>query len=81
MKEKAREIINNELKKRKISYPKLSQMMEKKGYIYSDNTIRTKIHRGTFSFVFFLEVCESLDIDLVQYMTMAHEVIHPNMKK
>lgn len=65
MKEKAREIINIELKKRKISYPKLSQMMEKKGYIYSSNTIRTKIHRGTFSFSFLLEVYDSLELDIV----------------
>ncbi|MDQ7083806.1 MAG: DUF6471 domain-containing protein [Sulfurovum sp.] len=70
MKEKAREIINNELKKRKISYPKLSQMMKEKGYIYSDNTIRTKIHRGTFSFVFMLEVCESLEIEIIDTNNM-----------
>ncbi len=65
MKIKAREFIKKELKKRKISYVKLSKIMEEKGYIYSSNTIRTKIHRGSFSFAFLLEVCDSLDINLV----------------
>ncbi len=40
-------------------------MMEGKGYIYSDNTIRSKIHRGSFSFVFLLEVCDSLDLEFI----------------
>ena len=65
MKEKARVIINTELKKRKINYPKLAKLMEQKGYDYTANTIRTKIHRGSFSFAFFLEVCESLNIDFL----------------
>ena len=65
MKKRAKEFIKNELNKRKISYVKLSSMMEERGYNYSSNTIRTKIHRGSFSFAFFLEVCKSLDIELV----------------
>jgi len=65
MKKLAKKIIKDELKKRKISYVKLSKLMEAKGYIYSSNTIRTKIHRGSFSFAFFLEVCDSLDLELV----------------
>ncbi len=65
MKEKAKEIINRELKKRNINYPKLSALMAEKGYEYTANTIRTKIHRGSFSFVFLLEVCDSLNIDIV----------------
>ena len=65
MKEKAKELINSELKKRNINYPKLSTLMEAKGYTYSANTIRTKIHRGSFAFAFLLEVCDSLNIDIV----------------
>jgi len=38
--------------------------MSDKGYIYSENTIRSKINRGSFSFFFLLEVCDSLDIEL-----------------
>lgn len=44
---------------------KLSKIMKENGYNYSDNTIRTKVNRGSFSFVFFLEVCDSLNIDII----------------
>ncbi len=65
MKKKAKDFIKKELKKRNLTYVKLSEIMETKGYIYSSNTIRTKVSRGSFSFAFFLEVCDSLDIELV----------------
>jgi len=39
--------------------------MAEKGYEYSANTIRTKIHRGSFAFTFMLEVCESLDLEIL----------------
>ena len=65
MKNRAKEFIKNELKKRNFTYSMLSNKMKEKGYIYSDNTIRTKVNRGSYSFVFLLEVCDSLDIDIV----------------
>lgn len=64
MKNEAKEFIKIELKKQKITYSKLSEMMESKGYIYSENTIRSKINRGSFSFAFLLEVCESIEIEI-----------------
>jgi len=64
MKNKAKEIIKQLLKKEHITYSKLSKLMQEKGYEYSENTIRSKINRGSFSFVFLLEVCESLEIKL-----------------
>ena len=39
--------------------------MKEKGYDYSDNTIRSKINRGSYSFSFLLEVCDSLNVDIV----------------
>jgi len=65
MKNRAKEFIKDELRKRKITYMMLSNIMEEKGYNYSDNTIRSKVNRGTYSFVFLLEVCDSLEIDIV----------------
>ena len=65
MKNRAKEFIKDELKKRNLTYNMLSKKMKEKGYIYSDNTIRTKVNRGSYSFVFLLEVCDSLDIDIV----------------
>jgi hypothetical protein len=64
MKNRAKEFIKKELKKRKLTYSELSSIMSDKGYIYSENTIRSKINRGSFSFFFLLEVCDSLDIEL-----------------
>jgi transposase-like protein len=65
MKNRAKKFIKDELKKRELTYMMLSNMMKKKGYNYSDNTIRTKVNRGSYSFAFLLEVCDSLDIDIV----------------
>ena len=65
MKNEAKQFIKNELKKRKITYAMLSISMKEKGYDYSDNTIRSKINRGSYSFSFLLEVCDSLNIDIV----------------
>ena len=64
MKNRAKEIIKNQLKKENITYMKLSKLMQDRGYNYSENTIRSKINRGSYSFVFLLEVCDSLDIDI-----------------
>ncbi|TQV63456.1 MAG: hypothetical protein FNT15_03695 [Sulfurovum sp.] len=65
MKEKAKQFIKIELLKHNINYVQLSKLMKVKGYDYSSDTIRTKIHRGSFSFAFFLEVCDSLEINFV----------------
>ena len=64
MKQKARQFIKSELAKRDLNYVQLSKIMNKKGFSENPDTIRTKIHRGSFSFSFFLEVCDSLDLDL-----------------
>ena len=65
MKEKARQFIKSELAKRDINYVKLSKLMNDKGYNENPDTIRTKVHRGSFAFAFLLEVCDSLNIDIV----------------
>jgi hypothetical protein len=41
------------------------KLMNKNGYKENPDKIRTKIHRGTFSFSFFLEVCDSLSANIV----------------
>ena len=64
MKNEAKQFIKDELKKRKITYLMLSVLMKEKGYNYSDNTIRSKINRGSYSFSFLLEVCDSLNLTL-----------------
>ena len=64
MKNKARQIIKSEMAKRDLNYIKLAQLMKQKGYNESQDTLRTKINRGTFSFYFFLQLCDSLNLEL-----------------
>jgi len=64
MKNRAKEFLSKERNKRGLTYKELSLIMKDKGYIYSENTIRSKINRGSYSFVFLLEVCDSLDISI-----------------
>jgi len=64
MKQEARQFIKSEMAKRDLNYVKLAKLMNKKGYTSeTPDTLRTKIHRGSFSFAFFLEVCDSLNLD------------------
>jgi len=60
MKKEARKFLKLELTRRDISYVKLAELMMAKGYKETPDTIRSKIHRGTFSFAFILEVCDTL---------------------
>jgi len=62
MKQTARQFIKSELAKRDLNYVQLAQLMNNKGYKESPDTIRSKIHRGTYSFAFLLEVCDSLNL-------------------
>jgi hypothetical protein len=64
MKTQARQFIKSELAKRDINYVQLSNLMKDKGYQETPDTIRTKIHRGSFSFSFILELCDSLNLKL-----------------
>jgi len=64
MKNEARQFIKSELAKKDINYVKLSEAMNKKGYNENPDSIRTKIHRGSFSFAFLLEVCNSLNMKI-----------------
>ena len=65
MKNEAKLFIKSLLLNRNINYVKLSEMMNSKGYKETPDTIRTKVHRGSFSFAFLLEVCDALNIELV----------------
>jgi len=64
MKQEARQFIKSELVKRDINYVKLAKKMNEKGYKENADSIRTKIHRGSFSFFFLLEVCDSLGLEI-----------------
>jgi len=63
MKDRARQFIKSEMAKRDLNYIKLANLMNQKGYKENQDTLRTKINRGTFSFYFVLQFCDSLDLE------------------
>ncbi len=64
--QKAKTIIKTELVKRDIDYPKLADMMQKIGINENRNNLSNKINRGTFSFVFVMQVFDALEIDTIK---------------
>ena len=65
MKLNSKQFIKSELAKRGVNYIQLSRLMNEKGYCESPHSIRSKIHRGSFSFSFILEICDSLNVDFM----------------
>lgn len=63
MKQEARQFIKSEMAKRDLNYVKLAKLMNEKGYEETSDTLRTKVHRGSFSFAFVLKFCDSLNLD------------------
>lgn len=64
--QKAKTIIKTELVKRDIDYPKLADMLQKKGIDENRNNLSNKINRGTFSFIFVMQVFDALGIDTIR---------------
>lgn len=60
---KARTIIKTELAKKDIDYPELADMMKKNGIDENRNNLSNKINRGTFSFMFALQVFKALGVN------------------
>jgi hypothetical protein len=65
MKEKAKQLLKSELAKRGISYGRLTELMNEKGYKTNENSIRAKLSRGTFSASFLMEVADVLDAEII----------------
>jgi len=64
MKEEAKKIIKKLLIDQNVNYVQLANLMQEKGYKETPDTIRSKIHRGSFSFSFVLEICNALNLTL-----------------
>lgn len=64
MKNESKLFIKSLLLSKNINYVQLSELMNQKGYRETPDTIRTKIHRGSFSFCFLLAVCNTLDVKI-----------------
>jgi len=65
MKDKVKQLLKSELAKRGLNYNQLVDAMREKGYETNENSIRTKLSRGTFSAAFLMEVADALDSEIV----------------
>ena len=62
-KNKAKTLIKTELAKQDIDYVHLAQLLKNVGVEEDNINLSNKINRGTFSFIFVLQVCEVLGIN------------------
>ena len=58
----AKRIVCAELTRRDVTYEKLAQCLRKNGIPETKRSLANKISRGTFSFVFFLQVMRALGV-------------------
>ena len=63
---KATNLLKAELARKGIGYDELRQALEKIGIEKSTNNINVTINRGTFSFLFFLQCAEAIQLDKIQ---------------
>lgn len=63
----AKNILKAELTRQGVSYDVLVEKLKAIGVEENYNTVNTKINRGTFSFVFFVQCMKALDIKLVRF--------------
>ena len=63
---KAANLLKSELARKGMGYDELRQALSNIGIIKTTNNINVTINRGTFSFVFFLQCVEALQLDKIQ---------------
>ena len=63
---KAANLLKAELARKGIGYDELRQALEKIGIEKTTNNINVTINRGTFSFLFFLQCAEAIQLDKIQ---------------
>ena len=64
MKDVAKLFVKKLLLEKNINYVELATKMIAKGYKETPDTIRTKINRGSYSFAFLLEICDTLNLEI-----------------
>lgn len=62
----AKTIIKTELARRDIDYPELADLLQKIGVEENRNNLSNKINRGTFSFIFIMQVFEALGLNVIK---------------
>ena len=66
-KSNAKNILKAELTRLGVSYDVLVEKLNAIGVDENYNTVNTKINRGTFSFMFFVQCMKALEIKLVRF--------------
>lgn len=66
-KSNAKNILKAELTRLGVSYDVLVEKLNAIGVHENYNTVNTKINRGTFSFMFFVQCMKALEIKLVRF--------------
>ncbi|NQY22042.1 MAG: hypothetical protein HRT40_12190 [Campylobacteraceae bacterium] len=57
----SKNILKSELRRKNIDYNQLSEKLTKIGIDEPSQNINSKINRGTFSFIFFLQCMEAIE--------------------
>lgn len=57
----SKNILKSELRRKNIDYNQLSEKLTKIGIFEPSQNINSKINRGTFSFIFFLQCMEAIE--------------------
>lgn len=63
---RAKTIIKTELAKRDMDYPELADLLQKIGIEENRSNLSNKINRGTFSFIFVMQVFEALGLNTIK---------------
>ncbi|WP_412479594.1 DUF6471 domain-containing protein [Azonexus sp. IMCC34839] len=61
----AKAILRAELERRAVTYDRLAQLLQAQGFQETTRSIANKVSRGSFSFVFFLQVMRVLGVQQV----------------
>lgn len=63
----AKQVIKVELKRQSVTYADLSKRLADMGVDESETSIRNKVSRGTFSFVFALQAMKAIGVELIPF--------------
>ncbi len=61
----ARNILRSQITRSGLTYEQLAVRLEKLGVSETVSSVKGKIHRGTFSFVFVIQVMQAIDRDRI----------------
>jgi hypothetical protein len=73
----AKGMLKMELKRQNLTYADLSERLAALGVEESEPSIRNKISRGSFSFVFALQATKAIGLDLIAFRPDVSYVVQP----